>query len=195
MSPPVYTILAGPNGAGKSTLARSLESFGVTFGPMINPNNIALSMGNDNSNQDIQAARFALNETQRHIHDGRDFTRETTLSSKEIIGSIKLAKTAGFIVRIIFIGADDLTDTSQRVAERVALGGHDVPLTTQKRRFGRSHANAVKAALFTDEMLFFSNAASQFILHGRYSQSGFESLSMPLPNWLLTMKQRLEQTI
>ena len=44
-----------------------------------------------------------------------------------------------------------------RIRNRVALGGHDVPEADARRRFARSHANLPAAIARTDEAMLYDN--------------------------------------
>jgi predicted ABC-type ATPase len=46
-------------------------------------------------------------------------------------------RQAGYRIRLDFLWVSDLTIARQRVSNRVAKGGHDIPEEVQERRFGK----------------------------------------------------------
>ena len=49
-----------------------------------------------------------------------------------------------------------------RIRNRVALGGHDVPENDARRRFLRSHSNLPTAAQLADEVLLYDNSLPEW---------------------------------
>ncbi len=66
---------------------------------------------------------------------------ETVFSSPPKIDYVKRAIKAGFIVRLFFIGTDSPTINVNCVGQRVAEGGHSVPLQKNFSRYYNSIAN------------------------------------------------------
>ena len=60
------------------------------------------------------------------------------------------ARAAGFAVELHYIHLPDAEASAERVAARVAAGGHHIPFEDIVRRFQRSRANFVSAALLAD---------------------------------------------
>ena len=52
------------------------------------------------------------------------------------------AKRKGWQVFLIYVGVDNVQTSIERVAQRVASGGHNVPSEDIRRRYARSLANA-----------------------------------------------------
>ena len=90
--------------------------------------------------------RETLAQTKNHLDLKNDFTRETTLSGNEVINSMKQAKEAGFLVTLFYVGLYDRYLSVERVANRVSLGGHDIPFDALMRRYEKSLTNAARVA-------------------------------------------------
>ena len=154
---PVYTVIAGPNGSGKSTLVERAERDGYDIGPFINPDVIAKALPPGTKAPELAAGREALRQSATHMAAGQSFSRESTLTSHEIMKSMETAKGAGFRVDVKFVAVTDVEESIERVKHRVEQGGHDIPEETQRRRFDKSIENAAKAARVADTMSVYEN--------------------------------------
>jgi predicted ABC-type ATPase len=112
---PVPTIFAGPNGSGKSSLIRQVEFEGRSN--LLEPDAIA-----------------------RRIKSGNSAT--TTLAGRWTNSAIGAALERLFFTRLFYICLDNPERSIQRVRERVAQGGPDVPDADVRRRYTRSLKNA-----------------------------------------------------
>lgn len=154
---PSLTIVAGPNGAGKSTLVEEAQRDNLPVGPFVNPDIIAANLDGPESSKAARAGREALRHQDELISNRQSFTRETTLTGNSALKTMQRAKDAGYQVNLLFVGVDSVEISKQRVANRVAKGGHDIPEDAQERRFDRSMANAVKASNIADVAAFYNN--------------------------------------
>jgi predicted ABC-type ATPase len=66
---------------------------------------------------------------------------ESTLSSRSFAPFLRQLKTQGYQVAIYYFSLTSASLAVRRVKLRVAMGGHDVPADTVRRRFGRSASN------------------------------------------------------
>lgn len=57
----------------------------------------------------------------------RQFTIETVMSDVRKMDYIRLAKQSGYRIYLYFVSTQDVEINIGRVAQRVQLGGHDVP--------------------------------------------------------------------
>ena len=185
---PVFCVVGGPNGVGKSTLLRGLLRLKIAFLPFVNPDEIAFELGDSSPSIDLQAGREALKRTRTFINDGMNFTRETTLTSREILRSMNTAADAGFEVIFVFVGVGDLKVTKDRVLQRAAKGGHDIPVKVQERRFQKSFGNAVLAAEIADRSYFFENGEQGHIFLAEIVANDFRFATDKPPHWLRTLK-------
>ena len=67
---------------------------------------IARELGGTPSTRDIRAARETLRRVKLWIREGRTFTRESTLTSSEVLRSMQVARDTGYRVILVFVGID-----------------------------------------------------------------------------------------
>lgn len=137
---PQLVIVGGPNGSGKTTLA--LEYADEVALPYIGADAIAAAMNPSNpAAVQIAAARQFIRSIDEHISQKQSFICESTLSGLTLQKSVVSARETGYAISIAFLFVDSSDVCVARVAERVRAGGHDVPETDIRRRFGRSIRN------------------------------------------------------
>jgi len=152
-SKPVCLIIAGPNGAGKTTFGDK-----VSVGTRLDPDAIARDTSPDNpAAASIQASREVIAAIKEHLEQRRSFTQETTLSSTQPLRTMQQAREAGFSVGLVYIGLQSALESARRVAERVAKGGHDIPMADIVRRFDRSLENLERAIPEADMVQIVAN--------------------------------------
>jgi len=154
---PVCTIIGGPNGSGKSTIYGSL----VPPGRFLNGDVIARSINPDRPEAaSLAAGRQTLVELARAIRERETFAYETTLSSRQSIELMREAKQAGYEVGLVFVTLNSADLNVERVAERVARGGHDIPENVIRRRYGASLRRLAEAIGVADGSIRFDNSHS-----------------------------------
>ena len=89
----------------------------------------------------VAAGREVILRTREYLENRQSFAIETTLSSRSTLATILQAEERGFIVNLIYVCVDNPERSIQRVCERVARGGHDVPEEDVRRRYERSLQN------------------------------------------------------
>ena len=67
------------------------------------------------------------------------------------------ARREDYRIILHFVSVDSPEQALDRIRNRVALGGHDVPEADVRRRFVRSHANLPAAVLRADITLLYDN--------------------------------------
>lgn len=139
---PTCWIIAGPNGAGKTTFAvKYLPSLANCF-HFINADLIAGGLNPLAPNQElITAGRLFLRAIDEAILRQIDFAFETTLSGQSHLRLVNQLKDAGWEVELIYLALPSTELSKERVAERVAHGGHNVSEADIARRFPRSLKN------------------------------------------------------
>ena len=154
-------IIAGCNGSGKSTFASEFLPKYMNCYDFINPDLIAAGLSPFNPEAAaIRAGRYVLDEIENRIHNKKDFTIETTLSGKTYLRVFKKLKERGFAIHIFYLWIPSIDLSLKRIAERVAMGGHNVPEKDARRRFVRSLPNFLKLYLeLCDTARLFDNSA------------------------------------
>lgn len=140
-TPPICRIIAGPNGAGKTTFALKYLPL-AQCRHFVNADLIAAGLSPlAPEEQTIAASRLFLREIEQHMLARRDFAFETTLSGRTYLRLIKRLRSQGWRVELLYLALPAVELSKLRVAERVAHGGHNIPLADIERRFPRSLHN------------------------------------------------------
>jgi predicted ABC-type ATPase len=183
---PTVTIVAGPNGAGKSTLTAGLRTRLMV--PVIDPDAIARALSPDDpASVAVEAGREAIRRRDNYLATGESFIIETTLSGRTILRFMTRARQSGYTVELVFISVENAQTLIDRIAGRVAQGGHHVPEVEVRRRYARSLRNLPQAVRVAVQVMIFDNSAEgspQLVLtlvHGRLIES-----ASSLPLWVST---------
>jgi predicted ABC-type ATPase len=133
---PHIIIISGPNGAGKSTTAPALlhGTLGVT--EFVNADVIAQGLSAFNPERAaFHAGRVMLERLHQLAEERENFAFETTLASRTFALWIEELKCVGYAFHLFFLWLPAPEFAVARVAERVKMGGHNVPEDTIKRRY------------------------------------------------------------
>ena len=135
-------IIAGPNGAGKTTFAREFLPQEAECPVFINADLIAQGLSPFRPEAAaLRAGRLMLELIAEHVKRGESFAIETTLSGRRYARAIPAWKAAGYRVTMFFLELPSAELAVQRVADRVAQGGHDIREEVIRRRFAAGRAN------------------------------------------------------
>lgn len=150
---PWFILIAGVNGAGKSTFA-SPDTLGAILGEstateinVINPDDetrriLATDPSLDLSQANHLAAERCMTDVLRRIEAREgNFAIETVLSTDKYQSVVGRALELGWRFLFVYIVLESVEESIARVAERVARGGHDVPIDKIRARWPRSRAN------------------------------------------------------
>lgn len=139
---PNFYILAGPNGAGKTTAAYTLLPEVLDVRNFVNADEIARGL----SPFDVEAVVFEAGRIMLHridylLTNSADFAIETTLSTRSYVQTIRRARALGYTVTLVFVYLSSPELAVDRVAKRVAAGGHNIPEAVIRRRYDRALRN------------------------------------------------------
>jgi predicted ABC-type ATPase len=109
----------------------------------------------------VSAGREVLRRTAEYIRNEESFAIETTLAGGWTKSAIRPARERSFFTRLFYICLDNPERSIQRVRERVAQGGHDVPDADVRRRYTRSLGNAVQVLQLVHQGLVFDNSGAE----------------------------------
>jgi predicted ABC-type ATPase len=159
MSPNLY-IIAGPNGAGKTTFAKEFLPDFANCRIFINADLIAQGVAPFSpETAAFHAGRLMLEEIKLHATRNEDFSFEATLSGRGHLGLIRGLKNCGYGVHFFYLTLPTVDLALTRVRGRVLRGGHDIPETIVRRRFGRSIQNfLVLYRQLADSWMLFDNS-------------------------------------
>lgn len=180
---PIVVALAGPNGAGKSTFYRAhLSSAGLRF---VNADDLAREVGVG----PYEAATLA-DRLRRELVAARESFVFETVFSDPVGGKLSfLRETAasGYTVVLCFIGLESVRASEERVAMRVAQGGHDVPPTKLRSRYPRTLRNLAAAIRDLPHVVVYDNSdlATPFREVARFEHGTRTGGRGALPRWLM----------
>ena len=166
-----FLLIAGPNGAGKTTFTSSpdfqnaLKLFPGGQVRLLNPDDAAKAYYSGNPGVTRDAADYwAANEIPAQvikcIDAGENVAVETVLSSDKYESIIQHAQQQGYQVGLIYLALESAKVSKERVAKRVASGGHPVPQTKIADRWERSLDRLVKFAPIIDGLLLFLSTSA-----------------------------------
>ena len=112
------------------------------------------------------------------------FSFETVFSHPAKIDILRRAQAAGFKTYMYFVATENPVINVNRIKERVALGGHDVPEEKTRSRYLRCMEQVRYALPYLNRAYFFDNSTEQSIYLAEYeSEAGFTLHSELLPSW------------
>lgn len=133
---PHLIVIAGPNGAGKSTTAPSLLKGTLKVTEFVNADLIAQGLSGFKPEGAVFHAGRVMLERIHYLAKKRiDFAFETTLASKTFAPWITELRKTGYVFHLVFLWLPNEDFAVARVAERVRMGGHNVPEETVRRRY------------------------------------------------------------
>ena len=92
----------------------------------------------------IRAARLVISEVNALAVNRADFAFESTLSGRTYLSLLSQWKAQGYRIELVYLRIATPTLALQRIADRVRLGGHPVPMADVIRRFDRSWNNFIE---------------------------------------------------
>ena len=158
-------IVAGPNGSGKSSVVTS-GSLYLSEDKIINPDNYARGITEVDS--EVERYHIAMDMCKALREDllqrGISFGFETVASREDKLEFVKRAKSLGYDIDFLFVTTEDPNLCCQRIAQRVAAGGHDVPREKVFSRFERTMGFLPEYIELADRAEVFDNSSNKPIL-------------------------------
>jgi len=172
---PIVVVLAGPNGAGKSTAAPRLLKGSLGVVEFINADLIARGLSPFDPEGAALAASGVMLERMEALADrGVSFGLESTLAARSLAPRLQNLITRGYEFHLVFLHLPSADLAVARVADRVRLGGHDVPEMTIRRRYESGLRNffSLYQPIATSWRILdnSSRAGLDFIAEGRQTQ-------------------------
>ena len=130
-------VIGGPNGAGKTTAVRRLlPSHLQSIREFVNADEIARGISPFNPDgAALPAARMMIERVRALVAAQESFALETTCAGGWACSSTPWCATAGYRISLIFLWLPSPQAALDRVARRVAEGGHNIPPDTVVRRY------------------------------------------------------------
>ena len=186
---PRVVVFAGPNGAGKSTHADAIVA-ALGIDTFVNADYIARGLSGRHADAvAMQAGRIMLTRLKDLATAKQDFAFESTLSSRSFAPFLRQLKAQGYQVAIYYFSLTSASLAVRRVNLRVAMGGHDVPEETVRRRYGRSVSNFLTLYLpLANDWTVYDNSSAKQAKMIASSANGILNVLEPKP-WLKLQKQ------
>jgi predicted ABC-type ATPase len=95
------------------------------------------------------------------LDEGKTFTFETVMSSRDKVEFMKEARACGYRVYLYFVATDDPEINLDRVRRRVMQGGHPVPEDKVRKRYRESIDLMTEACYAAHRAYVFDNSGSR----------------------------------
>ena len=129
-------IISGCNGAGKTTASYTMLPEMLECSEFVNSDEFAKGLSPFNPEKaSIQASRYMILKVRYLLQRQLDFGIETTLATRTLLKTVRLAQAAGYSVTLLYFWLNSPELAIERVAARVETGGHNIPEDTIRRRY------------------------------------------------------------
>lgn len=113
------------------------------------------------------------------LAEGKTFTFETVMSSRDKVDFMKEARKRGYRVYLYFVATDDPEINLDRVQRRVMQGGHPVPADKVRKRYRESIDLMTEACDVAHRAYIFDNSGSKHkLLAELQEQAGDVSITL-----------------
>ena len=135
-------IIAGCNGAGKTTASMTVLPEILDCREFVNADEIAKGLSPfDPEKVAVEAGKIMLQRIDYLLSHKETFAIETTLATRSYKALVERAQSLGYEVVLLFFWLPSPSYAEQRVATRVASGGHNIPQEVIHRRYWRGIQN------------------------------------------------------
>lgn len=157
---PNLYVIGGANGSGKTTVSLSLLPNLLGVFEYVNADAIAAGLSPLNpESMAIQSGRLMLERLASLANSGADFAFETTLAARTFAPFLRDCKAKGYSISLIYFWLQSPDLAVERVARRVASGGHSIPEGAIRRRHERGRRNLSELYLpLCDSWIVYDNS-------------------------------------
>jgi predicted ABC-type ATPase len=113
------------------------------------------------------------------------FTFETVMSSDDKIQVLKDALSIGYRTYLYYMCTESPLINRERIANRVAVGGHDVPGDRIEARYTRSLDNLLPAIQQSSRAYLFDNSGEEHRLIAEFDQLRMVQVAAEPPGWFI----------
>uniref|UniRef100_A0AB33JUV6 Zeta toxin family protein n=3 Tax=unclassified Prevotella TaxID=2638335 RepID=A0AB33JUV6_9BACT len=167
-------ILSGCNGAGKTTASFTILPEILQCREFVNADEIAKGLSPfAPESVAIEAGRLMLERIDILLKEGTDFSIETTLATRSYANLVYRAQHLGYEVILLYFWLSSPVVAKHRVAQRVSLGGHNIPNNIIERRYYLGLRNLFHIFMpIVDEWMLIdnSNLKAEIIAHAYLGQ-------------------------
>ena len=133
---PRLYIISGCNGSGKTTASYTLLPDLLDCREFVNSDEFAKSLSPfDPAAASVTASRYMLMKINYLLDRRADFCVETTLATRSLMKIVEQAHGLGYEVTALYFWLSSPELAIQRVHDRVAAGGHNIPDHVVRRRY------------------------------------------------------------
>lgn len=133
---PRLYIISGCNGAGKTTASYTMLPEMLECSEFVNSDEFAKGLSPFQPEKaSIQAGRYMIAKIRYLLKRQMDFGIETTLATRTILKTVRMAQDAGYTVTLLYFWLNSPDLAVERVRARVEAGGHNIPEETIRRRY------------------------------------------------------------
>lgn len=152
--PDLY-IIAGPNGAGKTIAAYTFLPELLQVKQFVNADEIARGISPfDPESVSIQAGKVMLQRINQLLISEESFAIETTLTTIGYLRTIAYAQSKSYKVTLLFVWLSTAQTAIERVATRVAEGGHNIPVEIIARRYYKGITNLTRFLQIVQDWIY-----------------------------------------
>jgi predicted ABC-type ATPase len=185
-------ILSGGNGAGKSTFYRNyLARTGMLF---VNADRIAEDLDVENAGtSDYKISTLTAQLRDELLEEGIPFCYETVFSHESKIDFIGRAVALGYEVILVYIHLDNSGLNEARVSQRIAEGGHSVPVDKIYSRIPRTMKHIAKVLPLVSEARILDNSYRDdpFKQVATINKGQLKFAIETLPNWAKIILEKI----
>jgi predicted ABC-type ATPase len=187
---PILYVLAGPNGAGKTTFFADFIANSGSAIEQVNADSLQAQNPRLSGFELTALAAARIDELRRQRIS---FSIETNLATEANYKPLRLATSEGYTVRLVYIGLESVAFCQQRVRERVAKGGHDVPPADIEHRYHNSLSLLKQHYREFDQIECLDNSQGTYQRALLITPNGVTRLITPLPTWAEGVAQHIER--
>lgn len=171
--PRVY-VIGGPNGAGKTTASMALFPHGLECPEYVNADAIAAGISPFRPESvALQAGRVMLARLRELVAAEQDFAFETTMASRTFAPFLRDCIAKGYTAHLLFVWLNSPELAIERVAHRVAAGGHHIPDDVVRRRYVRGIQNFISLYIpLANEWRCYDNSEGEKLPIASQAQNG-----------------------
>lgn len=171
---PNLYVIGGANGSGKTTVSLSLLPTLLGVFEYVNADAIAAGLSPLNPEaMAMQSGRLMVKRIRALADANADFAFETTLAAKSFIPFLRECKNKGYTINLMYFWLRSPDLAVERVARRVASGGHSIPEVDIRRRYARGLRNLEQFYLpICDSWIVYDNSETTLRL---IAESGADS--------------------
>jgi predicted ABC-type ATPase len=188
---PLAVFLIGANGSGKSTLRNYLNLTDIQTN--IDPDVLnRIYKTRFPETYLIESAKQALTMYKQGIDSGVNICIESTLAGHGTPARIIQAKKLGYYTVAYFVGLNNVELNLERIRQRVAEGGHNIPEASIRKRFTESIKNTIKIKDYFDKLYIIDNSHDSYSLQISKSGTNLTHHLSDIELWVNDFAQKLK---